>query len=467
MGLIQARAKLINGDGRVYVGDSNVLSVNNNVSVLPKDLSSDKLLVMLGALNMTKFYFVAGDKLVIEKITSTTPEVITRTGVINITKTGWQTLSSIAPTGFKETESGGSNLFFNRYYIEPVEYAGDRYYSTAYTLERISSINFCKRLIFAASELAPAGIRDIYANMSLWGETNPNTGVSALVIPAHLEDLSGLFDNAGSIMPFSAEAALPKIITLGKIKKMQRTFHNAFAYGMFTYSTPIGAVVFGEMDVSEVTDFSYCFGQSIQANPDVENWNVSSATNMTGMFAITADWTTRKWTRDLSGWCVSNITSEPTNFALNQVMTAAQKPVWGTCPVVPIISADVTMYYNEQSMQGDNFRIYTAGFVQNGPMKINNVVYNDIATVIGLLDTLAVPPASPVFSLFSKYNKVSAKATLTNGTIVNVGWTYRTTSTYTGQRIYEYNGKPNIGNFHNLIKPHHGKPAKLTLKLYN
>ena len=28
MGLIQARAKLINGDGRVYVGDSNVLNVN-------------------------------------------------------------------------------------------------------------------------------------------------------------------------------------------------------------------------------------------------------------------------------------------------------------------------------------------------------------------------------------------------------------------------------------------------------
>lgn len=30
MGLIQARAKLINGDGRVYVGDSNVLSVNTS-----------------------------------------------------------------------------------------------------------------------------------------------------------------------------------------------------------------------------------------------------------------------------------------------------------------------------------------------------------------------------------------------------------------------------------------------------
>ena len=39
MGLIQARAKLINGDGRVYVGDSNVLSVNNDVSVYPSTAS--------------------------------------------------------------------------------------------------------------------------------------------------------------------------------------------------------------------------------------------------------------------------------------------------------------------------------------------------------------------------------------------------------------------------------------------
>ncbi len=345
MPFIQARAKFTNGDGRVVTDSSNNLSVNKVLGVLPNDLRSDKLLVMLGALNLTKFYFVAGDKLVIEKITSTTPEVVTRTGVINVTKTGWQLLSDIAPTGFKETESGGSNLFFNRYYIEPVEYAGDRYYSTAYTLERISSINFCNRLIFAASELAPAGIRDQYASMSLWGETNPDTGVSALVIPAHMEDLSGLFDNAGTIIPFSANAALPKIITLGKIKKMHRTFYNAFAYGMFTYSTPEGAVVFGEMDVSEVTDFSYCFGQCFQANPDIENWDVSSATNMTGMFHILVDWTTDKWTRNLSKWCVSKITSEPANFSTNHPMSAAQKPVWGTCPN-PSLTSTASWYKN-------------------------------------------------------------------------------------------------------------------------
>jgi len=36
--------------------------------------------------------------------------------------------------------------------------------------------------------------------------------------------------------------------------------------------------------------------------------------------------------QDLTGWCVTNITSEPSNFADNSALTAGNKPVWGTCP---------------------------------------------------------------------------------------------------------------------------------------
>ena len=348
MPFIQARVKLTNGNGNVVTRDSSVLNVNSNVGALPNDLRSDKLLVIGGALNLTKFYFVTGDKLLVEKTVYTgsnnTP-VSTKSAVISVNRTGWLLLSDLAPVGFKESEISSSNSFSVRYFIEPVEYTGDRYYSTADSLIRISSVNFCKRLIYAASELAPAGIKDPYASMYFWGETNPDTGETALVIPATMDDISGLFDNAATIGAYGNVAPMPKIITLGKIKKMARTFYNAFAYGMFTYSPPVDAVVFGEMDVSEVTDFSYCFGQCFQANPDVENWDVSSATNMTGMFGIVVDWTTDSWTRNLSKWCVSKITSEPANFALNHPMSAAQKPVWGTCPVVvsPVYSAG---YYN-------------------------------------------------------------------------------------------------------------------------
>ena len=38
--------------------------------------------------------------------------------------------------------------------------------------------------------------------------------------------------------------------------------------------------------------------------------------------------------QDLSGWCVSNISSSPTNFDTDATAwtNAAHRPVWGTCP---------------------------------------------------------------------------------------------------------------------------------------
>ena len=35
--------------------------------------------------------------------------------------------------------------------------------------------------------------------------------------------------------------------------------------------------------------------------------------------------------QDLSKWCVSNFSSEPSEFASSS-LTNANKPVWGTCP---------------------------------------------------------------------------------------------------------------------------------------
>jgi hypothetical protein len=36
--------------------------------------------------------------------------------------------------------------------------------------------------------------------------------------------------------------------------------------------------------------------------------------------------------QDLSGWCVSGVTSENETFSDNSALTEANKPVWGTCP---------------------------------------------------------------------------------------------------------------------------------------
>jgi len=37
--------------------------------------------------------------------------------------------------------------------------------------------------------------------------------------------------------------------------------------------------------------------------------------------------------QDLRGWCVTNIDSEPNNFAYSSPLaTNGMKPIWGTCP---------------------------------------------------------------------------------------------------------------------------------------
>jgi len=36
--------------------------------------------------------------------------------------------------------------------------------------------------------------------------------------------------------------------------------------------------------------------------------------------------------QNLSGWCVSNINSEPTNFDTSATSWVLDRPVWGTCP---------------------------------------------------------------------------------------------------------------------------------------
>jgi plastocyanin len=41
---------------------------------------------------------------------------------------------------------------------------------------------------------------------------------------------------------------------------------------------------------------------------------------------------TYSFNQDLTGWCVTNLLSEPTDFALCSELTNANKPIWGTCP---------------------------------------------------------------------------------------------------------------------------------------
>jgi len=46
--------------------------------------------------------------------------------------------------------------------------------------------------------------------------------------------------------------------------------------------------------------------------------------------------------QDISGWCVTNIGLEPTEFGLNSPLTQSNKPIWGTCPTASIEDQNFT-----------------------------------------------------------------------------------------------------------------------------
>ncbi|HIA99902.1 MAG TPA: BspA family leucine-rich repeat surface protein, partial [Gemmatimonadetes bacterium] len=62
-------------------------------------------------------------------------------------------------------------------------------------------------------------------------------------------------------------------------------------------------------------------------NQDIGSWDVSSVANMSRMFQ-NAD----VFNQNLSNWCVSLITSSPTDFDHMATSWVLARPVWGTCP---------------------------------------------------------------------------------------------------------------------------------------
>ena len=71
-------------------------------------------------------------------------------------------------------------------------------------------------------------------------------------------------------------------------------------------------------------------GGSVAFNdPKISNWDVSNleARSFDYMFTFCTN-----FNQDLSGWCVSQVTSPPRYFSTYSALTPANHPVWGTCP---------------------------------------------------------------------------------------------------------------------------------------
>ena len=76
-------------------------------------------------------------------------------------------------------------------------------------------------------------------------------------------------------------------------------------------------------DTSSIENFGGCFRDATSFNQPLP-WDVGNAAHMQGMFNGATS-----FNQDLSAWCVENIATEPTNFAVNTPAWTLPKPNWG------------------------------------------------------------------------------------------------------------------------------------------
>ena len=124
---------------------------------------------------------------------------------------------------------------------------------------------------------------------------------------------------------------------------------------------------------SELKTLDSLFKGSVKFNQDISGWDVSAVNSMAEMFSGAI-----AFSQNLSQWCVSDILTEPTSFNdEGGILTAEQKPVWGTCP-----SAVVTITEPMNIVMGETL---TAQFTTVPVMTRNDVTWElatgDVATV--------------------------------------------------------------------------------------
>ena len=105
-------------------------------------------------------------------------------------------------------------------------------------------------------------------------------------------------------------------------------------HAMFRYTRDFNQNI-GSWNTSSAKVMSYMFAETDSFNQDIGNWDTSSLVednNLSGGGGVFYMFNNAKaFNQNLSDWCVTNISSEPSNFAAGSPLTNANKPVWGTC----------------------------------------------------------------------------------------------------------------------------------------
>ena len=185
-----------------------------------------------------------------------------------------------------------------------------------------------------------------------FGATNFNgelpTNRSSGVIPV-LTNMGYMFYNAPA---FNQDV---NVLNVTNVTYMQHAFTNARAFNNADVPLNWGS------ETAKITNWNNAFQGAIAFNNSgVEGWDMSSVTTMYDMFngaeafnQVIFSWNTSNvenlnnmfenavaFNQNISYWCVTNITSEPYRFSTSSPLTGNNKPVWGTCPVMPAANDD-------------------------------------------------------------------------------------------------------------------------------
>lgn len=102
--------------------------------------------------------------------------------------------------------------------------------------------------------------------------------------------------------------------------------------GMFNKCTVFEGPLYKSWKAPKATDVSYMFSECPEYNGHGAEYILQGANVATNLDNF-ANGTTA-WNQSLTTWCMTRINTKPLGFDANSGMTAAQLPVWGTCPVV-------------------------------------------------------------------------------------------------------------------------------------